>query len=137
MPQKVKESLSTLKETMQEYRKNSTEFEDEFGDPDDLQSGAEAICKFLECSEEEILDLSSPSVDDDFPFDLVPEIFDSEHREVNGFFTVNEELIQKTLHEVTGHPGGNFVRGGKLPNGTLFCEWDGANWDGPYIFIKA
>lgn len=127
----------TLKQTMQEYKNNNAEYEDESGDPDQMQEGANAICKFLECSEEEILDLCSPSVDDDFPFDLVPEIFNSENREVHSFFSVNEDLIESTLHEVTGHPGSNFVRGGKLPNGTKFCEWNGANWDGPYIFIKA
>ena len=127
---------TTLKETMQEYRANN-DFEGAEQDIDEMQSGSDAICKFLGCSEEEILDLCSPSVDELFPFDLVPELFKIEDMDTWNMYSVKEELIEKTLHEVTGHPGSNFVRGGKLPNGTLFCEWNGANWDGPYIFIKA
>ena len=126
----------TLKQSMQEY-KNNNDFENDEDDIEQMQEGADAISKYLECSEEEILDLCSPTVSDEFPFDLVPKIFNQEFLDEHGFFAVDESLIKIKLFEVTGHPGSHYVNGGILPNGSKFCEWSGANWDGPYIFIKA
>ena len=134
--QRVNEAYQTLAQSMVNYKEDAGIEDDEEDDEfEDMKQAESATVNHFGVSSDRILSLGSPVTTHNFPFDMVPGLFDEEQKSQK-IYMIDSSIATKKLFGVSGHPGSFHVEAGKLPNGTDFVIWDGANWDGPFVYIK-